>query len=1355
MNPSGVRPVTLSILRLDDELSMALTDSRGLATIGKMRVSDGELHRLAVAWSEAARTTSAEASHRVGAELFDRLYPAAIRLFLAQSPPRLLQLQLAEGLLGLPWEAAFDGQNFIGEKFAVARQILSESEFPEARQLRVQGRQLKVLGIVDPGESDSVPLIHDYRAALGAIGGLSVTWVDLRTSTAADVHRMLPDFDVLHCVACLDAPDGPPGSPAAAALLDLPDLDPSPSLLIAEIECPIEAPLAERLMRTLPFANQRVGGNCLLRLVGNGLRPDFSRTLYSELTEGQPLGVAVARARRSAKAALAVLYGDGMQTPFPVATRLGADDGHRQVTVMSYDLVNSTRMLASIGAERYSELLAAYHKRCAEIVSRRGGTAQDARGDDGIMCYFGLPVAKEGATEQCILAALEIQGAVRTLEVETRIGIATGDVAVRDNLPHGVPIHMAARLQSIARPGTVVVSESARNLARDRFDFELLDSQPSLKGIDQPGNVYRVLGARSSDSLERLEAAPSLTPFVGRANELRLLREHWAAAVGGGLRMVRINGDAGIGKSRLVREFRSELAAEGANIIECRCAHDHSASALHPIIDFLHRSLQISDRDSVETKLDKIVAAFPRAGQLEDAPAVIARLLSLPFESRFGRLDHSAERLRERTLEVLLAWFQIHTRKRPTCLIVEDANWGDPSSGELLRRLVASAGRLPLLVVLTLRSDAELAWNLSADSSLIELRGLDPESARALVVAASGGARLPKDVVRALAERGDGVPLFIEESTRMALELGTDSHSSLDALRRAVPSTIQDLLMTRLDRLGSAKQIAQIGGTIGREFPLTLLAAVVEHERATPPADGLLERLQVLTASGMLVEKGSLQHRTYYFKHALVRDAAYNSLWERDRLRLHRAIAEVVAAKFPDLAERQPELLAYHYTEAHQDREALAYWERAARHAASRSANYEAIDHLKRGLALLARLGDESERDRTELRLLLLLAARLIASEGYGADQVENVYNRALELCRSLADDAALIKVQLGLEGYHFMRGDFARAREYAGQAAAMAARGSDLVPQLQARWAVANIVMHQGDFVTAVEQMDACLKTYEGLTHRPSAVQDPGVMCLCYSAWGLWEMGYPDLALQRAARAVDLANALRHSFSMGVAFGFRSTVHHFRGEFDEARVWAERAIDVCEDAGFVVWLAHAKVMHGRILAERGEPARGVAEMRLGYEMWADTGAVVTQPFYLAMQSEGLALARQFDEALAVVDRALEVVAKHGERYYEAEIRRLRGEFVLQAGGSAAVNRRAEAEQWFLDALRVAQAQRLASLELRAALSLAALPGAQETALRTLESAVGKVHGGDSTLDWRRARRALRELQFGESVGPG
>ena len=784
--------------------------------------------------------------------------------------------------------------------------------------------------------------------------------------------------------------------------------------------------------------------------------------------------------------------------------------------------------------------------------------------------------------------------------------------------------------------------------------------------------------------------------------------------------------------------------------MEFRCAPDHSTSTFHPVIDYLRRALDLQERDTPKQKLSKLKRGLARVDCGDDALKLIALLLSLPGAEELGALAYSLERQRERTLEVLVGWITQIAMAAPTCVIVEDMNWIDPSSRELVGRLIAQSESVPLLVLLTVRSDAVQGVDVPAGATRIELRGLGLEQARLLVKAASGDVSLPNETVRALAARGDGIPLFIEESTRMVIDAGPGAAEAEATAKLAIPATLQDLLMVRLDRLGPARQIAQIGATIGREFPLALLEAVLAHRRAPIRVDDLRNRIEVLVASGMLVEKGNLPERLYYFKHALVREAAYQSLWERDRTLLHCAIAEVIAQEFPGLAESQPELLAYHFAEARLEAKALQYWELAGRRAASRWANDEAISHVKSALALVPRVVAGDERDRTQLRLLLLLASRLVASEGYGSDQVEGVYRHALAIASQLGDNTALSKVHLGLEGFHFMRGDFAEAEKFARAATELIGDSADPMPRLQARWAVANILFHRGEVAAAVEHMDACLESFEGLEHRPSALQDPRVMCLCYSAWGLWELGYPDRALERAIKVVALADLLNHKFSMGEAYGFRTTVHYFRGEFDAAKVWAESAIQICEDAGFVVWLAHARVMYGRILAELGDPASGVAEMQRGFHMWTQSGAVVTRPFYLAMQAEGLALAGRAVEGIDVLDRALALVEAHGERYYESEIRRLRGLLLLNEECSA--DRAAEAEKWLLDSIRVAQARQLRSLALRAANNLAELwlrVGRKGEAFRLLDPAARAVSGGIETADVRCAHGILREAAAG------
>ncbi|HEY1227284.1 MAG TPA: hypothetical protein VGF26_08175, partial [Ramlibacter sp.] len=494
----------------------------------------------------------------------------------------------------------------------------------------------------------------------------------------------------------------------------------------------------------------------------------------------------------------------------------------------------------------------------------------------------------------------------------------------------------------------------------------------------------------------------------------------------------------------------------------------------------------------------------------------------------------------------------------------------------------------------------------------------------------------------------------------------------------------------------------------------------------------------------------------FVFRHALMRDAAYGSLLDRDRLRLHQVIAGVIAERFGPLAERQPELLAFHYTEAGMDAEALRFWEAAARKAASRSAHAEAIGHIGSALAVLERSPASDDRHRVELRLQLLLAARLIATRGYGAHRVERAYARAMDLARLLGDQGAVMRVLLGLEAFHFMRADFEKARACALEAGAHADSAAGPIQRVQTRWALANIRMHQGDMAQAVQEMDACRAEYRQLEHRPEAVQDPGVMCMCYSAWSLWQLGMPDEARDRVVAVVAHAERIRHQFSIGEAYGFHAAVLHFRGENREALASAERAVRLCEDNGFSVWLAHARVMRGRIAADLGDVAAGVEEMRQGCEAWTDSGAVVTTPFYLTMRAEGHALDGRPEDGLALLEQALAIVERTGERYYEAEIRRLIGHLTLQSARRAGLDRSAEADSWMRQALACAEARTLASLRLRAAMGLADLwhsQGRTQEALAMLAPACGAIVGGAGTRDVVQAQARLAAMRASAGVG--
>jgi len=1086
--------------------------------------------------------------------------------------------------------------------------------------------------------------------------------------------------------------------------------------------------------------------------------------MYRQAPRGTPLADAVREARielhehwgiGSVTRLRPEVYGDGGTVVFQLETDPPEDDTIRQVTSASIDLVESTRLLTALGAERYSELLSLYHERSGEIMHAHGGLLDDPQGDDGCMCYFGVPVAREGSAVAALRAGFELIEAVQALGLSVRIGICTGEVVVRDGQPVGTSVHLAARLQSIAAPGSIAVGESTRRLVGDYFRFQPLQFAGSLKGIEHPEPCFRALPPPlrlGPVEVEVESLRPAMVPFVGRHAELQALEEHWSAVRAGTLRVVRIVGEAGIGKSRLVREFKRSLSEAGHDVFECRCAQEHANSAFRPLISALHAQLLASPADRPDVLLERLRALISGPEVMDDSGlALFADLIGIPMSIRHPVLETSAERRRKLTIDLLVAAARRYAHGPAACMIVEDIHWMDPSTAEYLGRLVREGRTLPLLVVVTARADTLGGWRPRVPIHEMELRGLSSALSRALVLGTCGDHGLPREVVHLIAARSDGVPLFIEESTRMVLESRSGGKPAQDRDATSVPTTILELLTTRLDRLGSAKHIAQVGGTIGREFPLSLLEAVLRDPRCPFGAADLEVRLEALQRSGMLIARVDPDGTHFAFKHVLMRDAAYRSLLTRDRSRLHHVIASVIGTRFPELGERHPELLAFHYTEASLDVEALRMWEIAARQAASRSAQLEAIDHVESALGVLLRTQAGADRDRLELRLQLLLAARLIATSGYGADRVERVYARAMQLAEGLGDQAALMRVLLGLEGYHFMRADFDQAKAYVLRAASWAGGGGrGATHEIQTRWALANIVMHQGEMTEAVAQMDQCLAQCDRLEHRPESVQDPRVMCLCYSGWSKWQLGFPDDALARVTRVVELAERMKHTFSLGEAHGFRAAVHQFRGESNLALHNADRAVSICEEGGFAVWLAHARILRGRAMCDLALSAPGVEEMREGYDLWSSTGAVVTTPFYLTLRAEGLALCQRHDEALSLLEEALSIVERTGERYYEADVRRLTGRLLWERGLRANLDQTEEAERWLLQALECATSRRMLSLALRAATDLAELWASQgriPAAMQLLRPAYDAITEGRTTRDLVRAREQLVALE--------
>jgi class 3 adenylate cyclase/predicted ATPase len=1061
--------------------------------------------------------------------------------------------------------------------------------------------------------------------------------------------------------------------------------------------------------------------------------------------------------------------------PRPTPAALSVEAERRQLTVMFCDLVGSTALSAQLDPEDYRAVVQQYQQTCMQVIERHEGYLAQYLGD-GLLVYFGYPSAHEDDAHRAVRTGLEIvealKGQARQQPLQVRIGIHTGLVVVgeigagsrTEQLALGETPNVAARIQSLAAPDTVLISAATGHLVQGYFTCRELGPHP-LKGLSQPLLVSQVLHESGLRTRLQVARTTGLTPLVGREQELALLLQRWEQAQAGAGQVVLLSGEAGIGKSRLLLALAERVAGEAHARLDFRCSPYHQHSALYPAIDLLQRALQFRTEDTPQAKLAKLEATFARYGLTEPTTlALFAALLSLPA-ARAPLRAFSPQQLKHKTLEASVAVLLAVAARQPLLLLAEDLHWADPSTQELFGLLLSQLPAARILAVFAARPEFVPPWPSHAHLTTLTLLRLLPRHVEEMAERVTRGKALPPEVFRQVMSHTDGIPLFVEELIKMVVEsdLLTEREGRYELTGPlpplAIPTTLHDSLMARLDRLSTVKEVAQLGAVLGREFTYELLRAISPLDEAT-----LRRELTRLVEAELLYQTGLPPQATYVFKHALIREAAYQSLLKSTRQRAHQRVAQVLAERFPDTAGAQPELLAHHYMEAGVAGQALAYWQQAGQRAVQRSANAEAISHFTKGLEVLGMMPETSERTRQELTLQVALGTPLMATKGLAAPEVEAAYARARTLCAELGEAPQLFPILVGLHTYYSARGALQAGYELAEQCLRLAQRGQDQALLLEAQTCLGSSLYWLGELPTARDHLEHAVALYDPPHHRPHAFiygQDPGVLAGSVLSWLLWDLGFPEQALRASRAAVTLAREVAHGHSSALALWFAAVLHGLRREWPAVHALAAEVVALTTEQGFPLWLALGTFYRGLAMVGLGRPHEGLAQMRQGAAAYRATGAGLGQSGNLGELARASHYTGQAGAGLDLLATALAGVAQTGERWYEAELYRLKGELTLQSdvrGPKSEVSGprslppdpQAEAEACFLKALETAQRQKAKSWELRATTSLARLWQHQDKrkeAHQLLSEIYGWFTEGFDTKDLQEAKTLLEELR--------
>ena len=1038
----------------------------------------------------------------------------------------------------------------------------------------------------------------------------------------------------------------------------------------------------------------------------------------------------------------------------------------RQVTVMFTDLVGSTALSTRMDPEDLREVISAYQKCVAGTVERFGGFVAKYMGD-GVLVYFGYPQAHEDDAERAVRAGLELIQAVAGLKsnasLQTRVGIATGLVVVGEVIGSGeaqergivgdTP-NLAARMQGVAEPNTVVIAEGTRKLLGNLFDLQDLGTQ-DLKGIGGPLRAWAALRPASVEGRFEALHGSGLTELVGREEELELLLRRWSRAKTAEGQVVLLSGEAGIGKSRLTAALLERLTSEPHTRLRYFCSPQHTDSAFYPIISQMERAAGFVHDDIPQARLDKLDMMLAQTSTSKQDVALFAEMLSLPHDGRYPTFELTSEQRRQKTLGALVSQMEALSRQNPVLMIFEDAHWTDPTSLELFGRIVDRIPSLRALLIVTFRPEFEPPWIGRPYVTALTINRLAQRDIEAMIESVVGNKPLAARIRQDIVERTDGIPLFVEEMTKAVLEAGSEgaaerTAASIPPPALAVPASLQASLMARLDRLGPAKEVAQIGAAIGREFSHSLLSAVVSKPEAE-----FISALDRLIAAGLLFRQGVPPHATYVFKHALVQDAAYGTLLREPRRALHARIAEVLETQFTEIAENQPELLARHCTEAGLIEKAIGLWGKAGQRSLERSALAEAIEQLTRAIGLIAMLPTTPALRREELKLQVGLITPTMHVKGYAAPETKAAVDRANLLIKQaevlgepVEDHLLLFSVLYGFWIANYLASNGEVVREHARQFLTLAEKQGAPGPIMAGHRLLATTLLCAGDFAGSRAHLDHAMKYYDPAVHRPLRLrfgQDTGTVVFLYRSWTHWMLGYPAAALADASHALKDAREIGEAATLMPSLCLTGFTYILCGDYAAANARSDETIPLAEEKAAALWKAWGLFNQGWVLALTGQAVQAVEIMTSAINAWRSTGATVYMPFFLSPLAGCYAELGKLNDAWHHIDEALTAVERTKEKWWEAEINRVAGEIALKPPEPNA----AKAQAFFERALSVARAQQAKSWELRAAMSMARLwrdQGRRDEARELLAPVYGWFAEGFDTLDLNEAKTLLDEL---------